>query len=369
MPVYRDKTRQTWYVKFSHKDRSGGRKGVFKSGFSTKGEAQEWEMEQKYRYSGSAAIPIRVFSEVYLEDLARQIRPTTIRRKQSMLRRWILPQLGDRILTEIEAIDILRWQNDLLSYRHPVRGSRLQESYLLAVHKELTALMHHAETFYGLKDNPMDQVRKIGTRSQIKTSFWTKEQYLRFADVIRPDRLRYICFEMLYWCGIRKGELRALTREDFDWSKGRVRINKTLVSIGGKEVAGPPKDSGGHRNVVMPASLAAEVRAWIEENGFAPNERVFPVSVDCLNKALLKGAETAGLPQIRVHDLRHSHVSLLIHLGFSAVAIGKRVGHRSSDITYAYAHMFPTEQTRIAEDLAKLERGECYGGVQGKKGA
>ena len=46
MPVYRDKTRQTWYVKFSHKDRSGGRKGVFKSGFSTKGEAQEWEMEQ-----------------------------------------------------------------------------------------------------------------------------------------------------------------------------------------------------------------------------------------------------------------------------------------------------------------------------------
>ena len=52
-----------------------------------------------------------------------------------------------------------------------------------------------------------------------------------------------------------------------------------------------------------------------------------------------------------IHDLRHSHVSLLISTGFSAVSIGNRVGHESVDITYRYAHMFPTEQTQMAKLL------------------
>ena len=369
MPVYYDEVRQTWFVKFACKDRNGRKKNIMKRGFPTKNAAQAWEREQKYRYSGSPAVPLRVFSEVYLEDLSLRIRPTTIQRKRYMLGRWIIPKLGERILTEIEPVHILQWQNELLCYRHPKNGAPLRSSYLLSVHKELAALMHHAETFYGLENNPMDHVRKIGTFSQIETQFWTKEEYRLFADVIRPDKLLYVCFEMLYWSGIRKGELRALTAEDFDWSRNTVRINKTQVTVDGAEIAGPPKDAGSRRDVVMPGFLAGEVRTWIEENGFAPKARVFPVSKTCLNRALRDGAQKAGLPQIRVHDLRHSHVSLLIQMGFSAVAIGKRVGHKSSAITYAYAHMFPTEQAQIAKDLTALKGGDCYGGDQEKAGA
>ena len=55
--------------------------------------------------------------------------------------------------------------------------------------------------------------------------------------------------------------------------------------------------------------------------------------------------------RIRIHDLRHSHVSLLIEMGFSAVAIAERVGHESIDITYRYAHLFPTKQTEMANRL------------------
>ncbi len=72
---------------------------------------------------------------------------------------------------------------------------------------------------------------------------------------------------------------------------------------------------------------------------------------------LQKYAEESGVERIRVHDLRHSHVSLLIHMGFSAVAIGKRVGHKSERITYYYAHLFPGVQEEIADRLDKERSG------------
>ena len=64
-----------------------------------------------------------------------------------------------------------------------------------------------------------------------------------------------------------------------------------------------------------------------------------------------RGAKEAGVKRIRIHDLRHSHVSLLIDMGFSAVAIANRVGHESIDITYRYAHLFPSRQTDMADRL------------------
>lgn len=64
-----------------------------------------------------------------------------------------------------------------------------------------------------------------------------------------------------------------------------------------------------------------------------------------------RGAKAAGVERIRIHDIRHSSVPLLINMGFTAVAIGNRVGHESADITYRYAHMFPSEQKEMATML------------------
>lgn len=71
-----------------------------------------------------------------------------------------------------------------------------------------------------------------------------------------------------------------------------------------------------------------------------------------------RGANAAGVKRIRIHDLRHSHISLLIDMGFSAVAIADRVGHESIDITYQYAHLFPSKQVEMADRLDDLEKGE-----------
>ena len=78
-----------------------------------------------------------------------------------------------------------------------------------------------------------------------------------------------------------------------------------------------------------------------------------------------RGVKETGLKRIRIHDLRHSHVSLLIELGFSAVAIADRVGHESIEITYRYAHLFPSVQQDMAEQLDAENMDEELNEVEG----
>ena len=96
---------------------------------------------------------------------------------------------------------------------------------------------------------------------------------------------------------------------------------------------------------------------FVSLHNVGEDERIFKTSKTQLNLMLQKYAEDAGVERIRVHDLRHSHVSLLIHMGFSAVAIGKRVGHKSERITYYYAHLFLGVQEEIADRLDKERSG------------
>ncbi|MBS5198519.1 MAG: tyrosine-type recombinase/integrase, partial [Clostridiales bacterium] len=92
--------------------------------------------------------------------------------------------------------------------------------------------------------------------------------------------------------------------------------------------------------------------------GLKKKDRIFTVTKSYLHHEMDRGAKAAGIKRIRIHDLRHSHISLLIDMGFSAVAIADRVGHESIDITYQYAHLFPSKQTEMADRLDDLEKGE-----------
>ena len=86
----------------------------------------------------------------------------------------------------------------------------------------------------------------------------------------------------------------------------------------------------------------------------APMDRIFQVTKSFLHHEMERGSEAAGVKKIRIHDLRHSHISHLIDLGFSAVAIADRVGHESIDITYRYSHLFPSKQVAMADTLDKV---------------
>ena len=91
--------------------------------------------------------------------------------------------------------------------------------------------------------------------------------------------------------------------------------------------------------------------------GLKKKDRIFTVTKSHLHHEMDRGAKAAGVKRIRIHDLRHSHISLLIDMGFSAVAIADRVGHESIEITYRYAHLFPSKQKEMANRLDDLGKG------------
>ena len=136
-----------------------------------------------------------------------------------------------------------------------------------------------------------------------------------------------------------------------------MRIDKSYQRLGGRDVITDPKTPKSIRTLKLPGFLADTVKDYLSRHPeIGPGDRMLPLSKSQLSRAMKRGSEKAGVKRIRIHDLRHSHVSLLIDMGFSAVAIADRMGHESSDITFRYAHLFPNVQDDMADGLDN-ERG------------
>lgn len=182
--------------------------------------------------------------------------------------------------------------------------------------------------------------------------FWTKEEYLKFSEAMMDKPLSYYAFELLYWCGVREGELLALSPSDFNFEKRTLRINKSYQRLEGEDVISTPKTKNSNRIVKMPQFLCDEMQDFFKQYySLQLDDRIFPVTKYYLSHEMDRGCKESGVKRIRVHDLRHSHVSLLINMGFTALAIGKRVGHSAEKITYRYAHLFPSVQTEMVDRL------------------
>ena len=278
--------------------------------------------------------------------------------KESIIRKKILPYFGKRMLSEITAKDVIQWQNEMRKMTDAA-GNPYSKSYLKTVHNQLSAIFNHAVRYYDLPVNPAAKAGNMGTEEKREMLFWTKEEYLRFADAMMDKPVSYYAFEMLYWCGIREGELLALTPEDFDFTAGTVSVNKSYQRLQGQDVITTPKTRKSVRTVKMPEFLCEEMRDYLKMfYGDASGCRIFPISKNYLHREMGRGSQVAGVKKIRIHDLRHSHVSLLIDMGFTALAIADRVGHESIDITYRYAHLFPSRQTEMADKLNMERKGE-----------
>ena len=359
MPVYKDTKQGTWMVKFCYKDWQNQRKWVTKRGFSTKKQAVQWEREQQLSRSGSMEMTFADFVERYKSERQPRIKVSTCATKDNIIATKLLPWFGNRPLSTITTADILRWQNELLSHRNPETGKPYSKAYLKTIHNQLSAIFNHAVRYYHLKENPAAMVGNMGSDRGLTMGYWTKSQYLRFAESMMDYPTAYYCFEVLYWCGLRLGELLALTAEDVDLANKTISITKTFHSIGGKQFVTEPKTPKSNRVITVPDFLAEEIQLYLAEHPEIGNrDRLFPVSTGFLHRMMDKGCAAQDLPRIRIHDLRHSHVSLLIHMGYSALAIAQRMGHESIDITYRYAHLFPSVQTDMARRLNEAWEAE-----------
>lgn len=224
--------------------------------------------------------------------------------------------------------------------------------YLRSVSSQLSCLFNHAVKYYGLPANPVKKAGHMGTKKSREMLFWTRKEYEKFSEAIMDKPLAYYAFEMLYWCGLREGELLALTPSDFDFEKGTVFVSKTYTRLNRKDVITTPKTEKSNRTVQMPQNVCDKMRDYIQSlYKPEPDERIFPFTKYFLTSEMQRGSKAAGVKRIRIHDLRHSHVSLLIDMGFPLTAIAARVGHETVDITCMYGHMLPSRQTEMAEKL------------------
>ena len=358
MPAYKDTAKGTWYTSFYFEDWKGVRKKKLKRGFETKKEALAWERQFLMQKAADLNMNFEKFVELYTVDKRKRLRENTWETKAHIIRTKILPYFKMKQLSDIHPRDIIAWQNELLNYRDE-NGKGYSQTYLKTLHNQLSAIFNHAVRYYGLKNNPAAIAGNMGSEQHKEMLFWTKEEYLKFSYAIMDKPRSFYAFEILYWCGIREGELLALTPSDFDFEKGNLSITKSYQRLKGKDVITAPKTPKSVRVIKMPQFLMDEIKDYIKTlYGIGPNDRIFEVTKYNLHHEMNRGAKQANVKRIRIHDLRHSHISLLIDMGFSAVAIADRVGHESIDITYKYAHLFPSKQTEMAEQLEmkRMER-------------
>ena len=333
MAVYKDNATGRWRVIYRFTNWKGERKQTQKRGFATKREALAWEHEAMLKQGAKLDMTFGSFFEVYEADKKQRVKESTWESKSHVIRTKILPYFENRKIAEIEAKDVIAWQNELMAYKDE-KGKPYSADYLRTIHAQLTAIFNHAVNFYNLPYNPARRAGTIGSEAVKEMDFWTKEEYLKFSEAMMDKPRSYYAFEMLYWCGMRSGELLALTPADFDFEKQTVTISKTFHRSKGRDIITSPKTKKSNRTIKMPPFLCEEMQEYIK---------------------MLYDIKPAGVKKIRVHDIRHSAVSLLINMGFSVLSIGERMGHEAEKITYRYAHLFPTVQTEMAERL-EMER-------------
>lgn len=356
MAVYKEEKTNTWRVIYRYTDWTGERKQSQKRGFKTKREALAWEREQLNKATADLDMTFASFVEQYTADMKTRIKENTWATKDHIIRTKLLPYFGKLKMCNITAQQIITWQNEMLDHKDE-HGEKYSPVYLRSVNSQLSAIFNHAVRYYNLRENPCKKAGSMGKKKNREMLFWTKEEYLKFAEVMMDKPLSFYAFEMLYWCGIREGELLALTPADFDFEKCTVSITKSYQRLNGQDLITTPKTEKSNRIIKMPQFLADEMQDYLKQlYGIEPNDRMFTVTKSYLHREMDRGAKEAGVKRIRIHDIRHSAVSLLIDMGFSATAIADRVGHESIDITYNYAHLFPSKQTEMAEKL-NMERG------------
>lgn len=345
MKAEKDKKTGKWLIQYRYTDWQGNRKKSTKRGFATKREAEEWARQFLLSQSYDFNMKFENFIELYLKDCETRLKLNTMMTKEFIVDLKIMPYFGKKKMNEITPANIREWQNNLLKQGY-------SQTYLKTINNQLSAIFNHAVRVYGLQSNPCHKVGSIGKSKAKEMLFWTTEEYKLFSEQIMHKTMTYMAFQVLYWCGIRLGELLALTKEDIDLEDRKIRINKSFQRIDKEDVITSPKTEKSNRIVDIPDFLAEELRTYIIKfYDLSNTDRLFPLSKTHLHNELKNGAKKAGIKRIRIHDLRHSHVSLLIEMGFSPLAIAERVGHESIDITYRYAHLFPSKGKEIANKL------------------
>ena len=352
MPAYKDEKTGKWFAKFYYTNWQGIKKQKWKRGFATKKEALGFARDFLEKQSANPDMTFQNLYEIYMEDMAARLKQSTLLTKKAVLQTHILPFFGNKPINEIKASDVRRWQAKLMS-----SPNNYSQTYLKKINTELNSIINYAKRFYDLNTNPCGKAGTIGKAKAEEMDYWTYDEYIAFREGVKDKSLSYICFEVLYWTGMREGELLALSPADIDLDNKTISINRTYQRIEGKDVFTSPKTRKSKRKIPIPDFLCQELSDYIQSRYMLDaDERLFPVTKSYLSHEMIRGCKNTGVKKIRIHDIRHSHASLLINQGCDALMLADRLGHEKVSTTLnTYSHLFPHKQQELVHSLESLQ--------------
>ena len=351
MGAYHDNNRDSWFSSFYYTDWTGKKKKKLKRGFPTKESALKYEREFLEKCGKKSSMKFGGLVKLYLEDMKERVKPGTFTNKNSIIYGKILPYFENMNVDRITPGDIRRWQQDIMK-----RG--FADTYLRTIHAQLSAIFNYAVRYYDLPRNPCVQAGSMGKGYASEMEIWTVEEFDLFQTAMKNRPVSGLAFSILFWTGMRIGEMLALTVADVNIANCTIRINKSLTHIHGYDIISEPKTPRSRRMILIPAELAAELGRYIAETpDMTPDTRLIPLSKNLLDREIHRGARKAGIKDIHVHCLRHSHTALIAALGASPVEAAERLGHENVQTTLnIYSHVLPGRQKAISDELGRLYR-------------
>lgn len=350
MSVYKNTKTGKWYCIFRVTDWTGRRKQVKKSGFARRADAVQYEREYTVKKSGSLDMTFSSMIDIYMADARTRLRPTTCATKQNIFDTKILPYFRDQCVADISPGAIREWQNVLIKMGY-------SPTYLRSINNQLSAVFNYAMKYYNLPQNPVRVAGTMGSKHAKEMNFWTLDEFSRFIAGMEGEPTACMAFNILFWTGMREGELLALCLNDVDFKRRGIYVRRDFERAEGVDYIQDPKTERSIRFIPAPDFLLDMIRDFAARlYEYDPADRLFPFTKYWLGEQLRRCCARTGVKVIRVHDVRHSHVSLLVNNGADPLLVARRVGHKRITTTLeTYSHLYPDKGQAMAAALNTLK--------------
>lgn len=353
MPIYKDETRGTYTVKVSHTDKFGKRKYSTKRGFKMRREAKQWEDNYFIALEDNSLInglSFETLSKHYYDWYKEKNKLSSSDSLKSHIKVNLKPFFQNVNVHNMTAQDILKWHEYM-------KGKELSTSYIISAQGHLTGMLNHGIRFFDLKTNVSSIAGNIKDTDKVERNVWKLEEFERFYSLI-DDVQHKALFRTLFFSGMRKGELRALTWEDIHFDLGYIDINKTNY----KGVIQPPKSKSSNRLVYMPQhtmDILQQYKSWYKANQpYKESYVIFgsfhkAVSETTIDRWYDRYQTGSGLKRIKIHEFRHSHITdCIFRAGMKKDLVMKRVGHANLNyIDEVYSNPYSDIQKQAADSL------------------
>lgn len=368
MPSFeKNKSSGLWSVRFRETE-DGLTKNKRLSGFKTKKDAQygyeEYVAEQKRlaeeeknKKPTEVSLTFGELAGKYFDFEKGRIKASSYYDLTKKVTNKILPFFENCNMEDITPVSVLEWQNTISNYSY---------RYQKDLFTHLASIFNFAEKYYDVKNvmQKVDRPRNLEGKKEML--IYSPTEFRCMIDCVnRPDYK--MLFSFLYVTGCRRGEALAISWDDIDFAKKHAKISKSVaykVGENGKSYKiTTPKNDGSVRTIVLPSFIVEQLREYraLQLKDLTPEEINFvfggkdPLPPTSIERALTNAAAKAGVKRIRIHDLRHSCASYLIHKGVSIVAVSRHLGHSSTKQTLdTYSHLLPDDSEIIRGRLDEL---------------